>query len=91
MPPRSTPLLGFKPPFVKGGEVALPVLTGTGEWAELSGSPSLWAQVRAAFCESGRPAARSEIDVAAEPARPRGTARRLSPATPVLKPGGKIL
>jgi hypothetical protein len=39
---RSTPLLGFKPPFVKDGEVVLPVLTGTGEWHELIATPATW-------------------------------------------------
>lgn len=49
MPPRSTPLLGFKPPFVKGGEVALPVLTGSGEWAELTASPAVWREISGAL------------------------------------------
>ncbi|MBI5693650.1 MAG: hypothetical protein HZC55_26535 [Verrucomicrobia bacterium] len=49
MPPRSTPLLAFKPPFVKGGEIALPILTGAGEWAEITAVPSLWSDIREAL------------------------------------------
>jgi hypothetical protein len=76
--PRSTPLLGFKPPFVKEGEVVLPVLTGSGEWAELTASPAMWQRIGLALAAPGIPRVR--------PAKPAAAAR-----PPLTKPGGALL
>lgn len=49
MPPTSTQLHGFKPPFVNNGERVLPVLTGRGEWVELRASPATWRRMALAL------------------------------------------
>jgi hypothetical protein len=75
--PRSTQLLGFKPPFVKDGEVAVPVLTGTGEWTEITATPVTWARMT------------RDIALAQEPIKPGADAKARGPIT---KPGtGRIL
>jgi hypothetical protein len=76
--PRSTPLLGFKPPYVKAGEVVLPVLTGTGDWHELIATPATWQRIGLS------------MGLLMDPVRAKPSPTP-SPATskrePVLKPG----
>ncbi len=62
--PRPTPLLGFKAPFVKGGEIVVPVLVGSGDWAELVATPRTWSGIAQGLAALGVPAP------TAEPCRP---------------------
>jgi hypothetical protein len=49
VPLSSTRLFGFKPPFVKDGEVVVPVLSGAGEWSELIATPATWQRMALAL------------------------------------------
>lgn len=96
MPPRVTPLFGFKQPIVKGGEIVLPVLTGSGEWAELSATPVTWKRIWRALrgatdSKSETPEPRPEPSrkigfiVAPVPSHANPTLRQ-----PILRPNGQI-
>lgn len=49
MTPRPTPLLGFREPSVKNGELTLPVLTRNGEWAALVGTVGTFRSIASAL------------------------------------------
>ena len=80
-PPRPTPLLGFETPYVKAGDVVLPVLAGAGRNAELCATPAMWRRIVDALAPL--------MD------EPRSAAAATVPATsgraPVLKPSRRIL
>ncbi|QYM80272.1 hypothetical protein K0B96_06565 [Horticoccus luteus] len=80
-PPRPTPLLGFETPYVKAGDVVLPVLAGVGKDAELCATPAMWRRI---------------FDVLEPLVREaRGDAGSAVPASvgraPILKPSRRIL
>lgn len=79
MPPVSTPLLGFKPPFVNDGVIVLPVLTGTGDCAHLTATPSTWQRIADAL------APLHAAQLRKSPRAPTGKLRL--DRAPLLKPG----
>jgi hypothetical protein len=66
---RATRIVGFRAPVLRDGEIALPVLTASGEWAELVASPALWSQVSEAL----------GLPVAPAPVGPRRRGRCAAP------------
>ncbi len=81
MPQTTTHLLAFQAPVVKTPDLlAVPVLTGAGEWGELLCSPELLRSLGGAIRDYFTPQK-------LRPARRKKSARR----APLLKPGGRIL
>lgn len=79
--PRPTPLLGFKTPYVKAGEVVLPVCCGCGVEAELTASPAMWGRIIAAV----------EPRLLARSPHAAAQASAASTRPPILKSGDRLL
>lgn len=85
MPQTTTTLLAFKPPTVKGVDrVVLPVLTATGEWAELACTPALAREIAGALSVAlglARPlaSAAGAAPAPAAPSLPRGSRAGVPP------------
>ena len=91
--PRPTPLLGYRTPYVKGGEVVLPVLTGCGTDAELTATPAMWRRLFAAIESKLRDDVQSTAPVirVGRVPRPLTPAQEAAVRGVVRKPNGSLL
>lgn len=90
---RSTPILGFKPPYLRDAEIVLPVLTGCGVDGELTATPAVWRRIFDAL-EPHLPVRTRVVvvDTLAEARRQQRTPRLARIVRlPIQKPSGGLL